>query len=45
MRQVWNDTGEAQKYWFAKLVPPTVAGNRVFLATRSGKVLIYGVPQ
>ena len=44
MRQVWNDTGEAQKYWFAKLVPPTIAGDRVFLATRSGKVLIYGAP-
>ncbi|GKQ52627.1 hypothetical protein [Bradyrhizobium sp. Ce-3] len=44
MRQLWNDTTEPQKYWFSKLVPPTIAGNRVFLATRSGKVLIYGVP-
>jgi hypothetical protein len=44
MTQVWNDTNEPDKYWFAKLVPPTVANGRVFLATRSGKVLIYGTP-
>jgi hypothetical protein len=44
MRQVWNDTGEPHKYWFAKLVPPTIANGRVFLATASGEVLIYGVP-
>ena len=44
MRQVWNDTSDPDKYWFAKLVPPTIANGRVFLATASGKVLIYGSP-
>jgi hypothetical protein len=44
MRQIWNDTSDPDKYWFAKLVPPTVANGRVFLATASGKVLIYGIP-
>ena len=43
MRQVWSDAGEPDKYWFAKLVPPTIANGRVFLATASGRVLIYGV--
>lgn len=42
MRQVWDDTNEREKYMFAKLVPPTIANGRVFLATASGKVLIYG---
>ena len=44
MQQVWDDTRELEKYWFAKLVPPTIANGRVFLATASGKVLIYGIP-
>jgi hypothetical protein len=44
MRQLWDDTSEPDKYWFAKLVPPTIANGRVFLATASGKVLIYGIP-
>ena len=42
MRQVWSNAGEL--YWFARLVPPTVANGRVFLPTASGKVLIYGDP-
>ena len=42
MQQIWNDAKEPDKYWFAKLVPPTIANGRVFLATASGKVLIYG---
>jgi hypothetical protein len=45
MSQIWNDTPEPAKYFFAKLVPPTIANSRVFLATGSGEVLIYGVPQ
>jgi hypothetical protein len=44
MRHIWDDSREAAKYWFAKLVPPTIANGRVFLATASGKVLIYGIP-
>jgi hypothetical protein len=40
MRQIWNNAGE--QYWFAKFVPPTIANGRVFLATVSGKVLVYG---
>jgi hypothetical protein len=44
MKSLWDDTKEPDKYWFAKLVPPTIANGRVFLATASGKVLIYGVP-
>ena len=44
MAPLWDDTREPDKYWFAKLVPPTVANGRVFLATASGKVLIYGIP-
>ena len=43
MALLWDDTREPEKYWFAKLVPPTVANGRVFLATASGKVLIYGI--
>jgi hypothetical protein len=42
MLQVWNNRDEPEKYKFAKLVPPTIANGRVFLATASGKVLIYG---
>jgi outer membrane protein assembly factor BamB len=41
MREVWSNAG-GERYWFAKLVPPTIANGRVFLATASGKVLIYG---
>lgn len=43
MQQVWSDRDEPEKYQFAKLVPPTIANGRVFLATASGKVLIYGI--
>ena len=28
-------------FWFAKFVPPTIANGRVFLATGSGKVMVY----
>jgi hypothetical protein len=42
MQKIWANDGE--NYWFAKFVPPTVANGRVFLATASGKVLIYGLP-
>jgi hypothetical protein len=45
MGQIWNNAGDPEKYFFAKLVPPTIANGRVFLATGSGKVLIYGPPQ
>ena len=41
MREVWSNAA-GERYWFAKLVPPTIANGRVFLATASGKVLIYG---
>jgi len=44
MQQIWNDAAVPDKYWFARLVPPTIANGRVFLATASGKVLIYGIP-
>jgi hypothetical protein len=45
MAQIWNDTPQPARYFFAQLVPPTIANGRVFLATGSGKVLIYGIPQ
>ncbi len=44
LEEVWNNDGRgaADQYWFMKFVPPTVANSRVFLATSSGKVLVYG---
>jgi hypothetical protein len=44
MQEVWNNARHSwsEQYWFAQLVPPTIANGRVFLATASGKVLIYG---
>ena len=33
---------EDKEYWFAKFVPPTIAHGRVFLATGSKRVLVYG---
>jgi hypothetical protein len=43
LRQLWNNVGE--DYHFAKFVPPTLAGNRVFLPTASpsNEVIVYGV--
>ena len=49
LTELWNNqidvhANEEQKdYWFAKFVPPTIAMGRVYLATASGKVLVYGV--
>lgn len=48
LRELWNSqrdpmAPDAQKdFWFAKFVPPTIANGRVFLATGSGKVMVYG---
>ena len=49
LKELWNNqidvhANEEQKnYWFAKFVPPTIAMGRVYLATASGKVLVYGI--
>jgi hypothetical protein len=40
MSQIWSNLGES--YYFAKYVPATITDGLVFLATGSGKVLIYG---
>jgi len=45
MQMVWSNLPETYTYRFAKFVSPTVANGRVFLATASGKVLVYGPPQ
>jgi outer membrane protein assembly factor BamB len=52
MAELWNDQlnpplnpqvdEHDRNYWYAKWVPPTIAGDRVFLATWSGKVLVFG---
>jgi hypothetical protein len=45
MRQIWSNcesSSNCESYYFAKYVPPTIANGLVFLATGSGKVLIYG---
>ena len=42
MQEVSSNQCEGKKYWFAKFVPATVAGGRIFLPTGPGKVLIYG---
>ena len=48
LRELWNNQGdtfgsaENKTYYFAKFVPPTIAHGRVFLATGSGQVLVYG---
>jgi hypothetical protein len=45
MEEIWNNRGmnglAKDDYWFAKFVPPTIAVGRVFLATASGKVIVY----
>jgi hypothetical protein len=40
LHQLWNNYDDA--YLFAKFVPPTVANGRVYLATFSNEVLVYG---
>ena len=48
LRELWNnqidsfDKSEDKKYIFAKFVPPMIAHGRVFLATGSRRVLVYG---
>ena len=41
LKELWNNKPD-WGYDFAKFVPPTIAGSRVFLATASGQVLVYG---
>ncbi|TMH29013.1 MAG: hypothetical protein E6H66_20640 [Betaproteobacteria bacterium] len=48
LRELWNNQADSfggaenKVYYFAKFVPPTIAHGRVFLATGSGRVLVYG---
>jgi hypothetical protein len=48
MRQIWCNRpeaacgGNAENYDFSYFVPPTIAAGRVFLATWSNEVLVYG---
>ena len=48
MKELWNNqmdpfaSDEDKNYWFAKFVPPTIGHGRVFLATASNRVLVYG---
>lgn len=49
LRELWNNqidpfaaNPKNKRYWFAKFVPPTIANGRVFLATGSQLVLVYG---
>jgi hypothetical protein len=48
LRELWNNqtdptlAEEDKNYMFAKFVPPTIAHGRVFLATASRGVLVYG---
>jgi hypothetical protein len=49
LQELWNNQTdkhatkpEDKQYFFAKFVPPTIAHGRVFLATRSQRVLVYG---
>jgi outer membrane protein assembly factor BamB len=49
LRELWNNQNDPfasdtdRTYWFAKFVPPTIAHGRVFLATASRRVLVYGM--
>ena len=51
LQELWNDqqsvTGNTadRQYLFAKFVPPTIGNGRVFLATASNKILVYGKAQ
>ncbi|MGH7842229.1 MAG: hypothetical protein ACREQT_12015 [Candidatus Binataceae bacterium] len=48
LHELWNNqsdlfaSDEDKRYHFAKYVPPTIAHGRVFLATGSRSVLVYG---
>ena len=48
LRELWNNqvdrfaNDDEKNYWFAKFVPPTIAKGRVYLATVSKQVLVYG---
>jgi hypothetical protein len=46
LAELWNNQTDPRdgerNYWFAKFVPPTIANGRVYLATQSKKVLVYG---
>jgi hypothetical protein len=41
LKELWNNKAD-WGYDFTKFVPPTIAGSRVFLATASDEVLVYG---
>jgi hypothetical protein len=41
LKELWHND---DAYTFAKSVPPTIAAGKVFLATASGEVLVYGLP-
>jgi hypothetical protein len=49
LRELWNNQDDLnappddKAYIFAKFVPPTIAHGRVFLATASRGVLVYGL--
>ena len=43
LRKLWDNTGDPV-YGFAKFVPPTIANGRVYLATSTNQVLVYGIP-
>jgi hypothetical protein len=52
LRELWNNQTdrlgkpeEDRRYFFAKFVPPTIAHGRVFLATGSERVLVYGLQE
>ena len=48
LRELWNDQVSTnanladRRYNFARFVPPTIGNGRVFIATASNKVLVYG---
>jgi outer membrane protein assembly factor BamB len=40
LKEIWNNSGDS--YQFSKFTPPMIANGRVYLATCSNKVLVYG---
>ena len=46
LKELWNNQMDPidpeRDYFFAKFVPPTIAHGRVYLATGSDKILVYG---
>lgn len=42
LKEIWNDEN-SPPYGLAKFVPPTLANGRVYLATATAGVLVYGV--